>query len=80
LAYEGVVSIFEKAIDRALKKWTEDEKERVLGMVRSVIKQLSEGKITSEDAFYELVGIAYEYLVPITPRDEAELKKLLGLK
>jgi hypothetical protein len=80
VAHEGVVSVFERAIGRALKPWTSEERERVLELVRGVLRQLREGRVTPEEAYYELVGVAYEHLVPITPRDMSELKRLLGLK
>ena len=69
--------LFSEAISRALRPWSVSEKEEVLRKVSEVLKQLSEGKISEEDAYYQLVGIAYEHIVPLSPGDLARLKELL---
>jgi uncharacterized protein YjiS (DUF1127 family) len=75
-----VVEIFEKAIDRALRPWTEGERRKVRELVQKTLRLLSEGRISREDAYYQLLGIANEYLVPLSPRDVSELKRILGVE
>ena len=74
---EEVVRLFEEAIGKSLRPWSSKEREVVLSKVEQVLRQLEEGRITEEDAYYELVGIAYEHIVPLSPGDLARLKKLL---
>jgi len=76
---EQVVALFEEAISRSLRPWTPEKKSRVIEKVKQTMTLLKEGRITAEDAFYQLLGIAYDYIVPISPGDEARLRKLLGL-
>ncbi len=74
---EEIVKLFEEAISKALRPWSSREKELVLDRVRQVLSLLREGKIGSEDAYYQLVGIAYEHLVPLSPGDLARLRELV---
>ncbi len=76
---EEIVALFEKAIGKARTPWVPGRKEFVMKRVRQVLTLLKEGKIGAEDAYYALVGIAYEYIVPMSPGDLARLKQLLGL-
>jgi len=74
---EDIMHLFSEAISRALRPWSVSEKEEVLRKVSGVLKQLGEGKVSEEDAYYQLVGIAYEHIVPLSPGDLARLKELL---
>jgi hypothetical protein len=76
---EEIVRIFEKGIDRALRPWTREERERVLRLVRQVIQNLRIKKISPEEAYLQLVGISYEYLVPLTPKDISNIRRILGI-
>ena len=76
---EEIIALFEKAIGKSRIPWTQGEKEFVMRRVRHVLTLLKEGKIGVEDAYYALVGIAYEHTVPMSPGDLARLKQFLGL-
>jgi hypothetical protein len=75
--YEDVKKLFDEAIGRSLKTWTAEEKRRVMGLVDKTIQNLREGRIDWEEAYYQLIGIAYRNLVPLSPGDISRLKEML---
>ncbi|MEM2187326.1 MAG: hypothetical protein QXT37_10135 [Thermofilaceae archaeon] len=53
--------------------------ERVLRRVEEVEKRYRAGALTAEEAYYILIGIAFEEAVPLWPRDVGDIRSSLGL-
>ena len=50
-----------------------------LELVKEGLKLWAEGQLSSEQLYYYLVGIAYELMIPLTPRQVGDLREALGL-
>ncbi|MEM0267534.1 MAG: hypothetical protein QXV98_02835 [Thermofilaceae archaeon] len=53
--------------------------ERVLKRVEEVERRFKAGAITAEEAYYSLLGIAFEEAIPLWPRDVGDIRAALGL-
>lgn len=73
-----IASIFDRAIGRSLRAWSEEDRRRVLELVRSVVSALRQGKLSPQEAYFQLIGIAYEYAVPLSPRDISQIRNALA--
>jgi len=50
-----------------------------LELVKEGLRLWAEGQLSSEQLYYYLVGIAYELMIPLTPRQVGDLREALGL-
>lgn len=44
------------------------------------IKNIGKLLHDSEDFFHYVMGLAWNYRIPLTPRDEGDIKRILGLR
>ena len=51
----------------------------VLAEARDILSRLERGLISSREAYYAVMGLAREELVPLTPRQVGEIRRLLGV-
>jgi len=72
-----VLEIFKRAIDRAILPSTREKKDEILAKVEEVLSGLKTGRLKPEEAYFALIGIADEYVVPLTPKEVMELRRLL---
>jgi hypothetical protein len=69
LAEEAIVRVFREA----------GASEEDLRIVRNVLGLLREGRVSALEAYYTLVGLARERLIPLTPRQVGDIREALGL-
>jgi hypothetical protein len=50
-----------------------------LELVRKGLRLWRDGRLTSDELYYYLIGIARELLIPLTPRNIGDLREALGL-
>jgi len=53
--------------------------DEVIELVREGVKLWREGRLSSEQLYYYLTGVARELIIPLTPRQIGDLRVLLGL-
>jgi hypothetical protein len=53
--------------------------EKELELVRKCLARLRANQMTPEEAYYYFIGLAREFLIPLTPRQVQELREALGL-
>jgi len=46
---------------------------------KKVLALWAEGKMSSEDTYYYIIGLCRERFIPLTPRDVGDIRELLGL-
>ena len=60
---------------------TEEERRKVREKLHRILDDLRQGRIRADEAYYALMGLAHEHLVPLTPSDVGKLRQvLLGSK
>ena len=69
MAEERVLSILREA----------GASEEELGQVRRILELWRRGEIGAEDAYFFIIGLARERLLPLTPREVSEIRVALGL-
>jgi hypothetical protein len=69
MSEERVIAVFREA----------GASEEELGQVRKGLSLLKGGFMTPEDAYYYLIGLARERLIPLTPKQVGDLREALGL-
>ena len=70
MSEEAIIDIFRNA------GATEDE----INEVRDILKKMKEGVLSKEETYYALMGLARENMIPLTPRQVGELRRLLGVE
>jgi hypothetical protein len=69
--------VVEEAIVRVFREAGASEED--LRIVRNVLGLLREGRVSALEAYYALVGLARERLIPLTPRQVGDIREALGL-
>jgi hypothetical protein len=69
MAEEVVIKIFTDA------GATDEE----LELVKEGLRLWGEGRLSSEQLYYYLIGLAYEMMIPLTPKQVGDLRVALGL-
>ena len=77
---QGIVTIFEEAIDRAMNPVAKANRHHILSKVEEILRRVERGELDRETAYYALIGIAWTYVVPLTPADIARIRELLGVE
>ena len=72
-----ILDIFRQAINRAILPSTRAREEDILAKVEGILNAVRTGRMSREEAYYALIGLAQEYLIPLTPRDVGELRRAL---
>lgn len=72
-------------INEALKRMHKDLLARYYrdgmdGYIDEVLELYEKGELGSEALYYIILGIAYEYTIPISPRDLKEIRRLLEIE
>ena len=50
-----------------------------LELVRKGIRLWMEGKVNGKELYYYLMGLAWEKIIPLTPREVGDIREALGL-
>lgn len=51
----------------------------VVELARRLLGRVRRGELAPEEAYYAIVGAAFEELVPLGPRDVGDIREALGL-
>ena len=72
-----ILDIIKEAISRADQK----TRERIdLDDIIPYLEEVAEDKMIGDEAFYYIVmGIAWEYQIPLTPKEVNQIRKLLNI-
>jgi len=72
-------------INNALKRMHEDllaryYRDGIDGYLDEVLELYDNGELGSEALYYIIMGIAYEYSVPLSPREVKQLRRILEIE
>jgi len=71
-------------IERALKRMHPDllakyYRDGIDGYLEEVLEEYEKGNIGTEALYYIILGVAYDYMIPLSPRDVKEIREVLGI-
>jgi len=72
-------------INNALKRMHKDllaryYRDGIDGYLEEVLELYENGELGSEALYYIIMGIAYEYSVPLSPREVKQLRRILEIE
>ncbi len=80
VAYQEIIDIIRRRIESMNEEQrSKAEKDDVLGLIEETLDLIRTGTITEEQAFYTILGIAWDYMIPLTPRDIKKIREALGI-
>jgi hypothetical protein len=56
-----------------------EDQSKVIKLLEKIEAGLDSDTISKEDAYFEILGIADDYLMPLSPRDVGRLRRELGI-
>ena len=77
MSINRIREILYSALDRMVPNVKEKFYDKAKSAIDRALEEYSTGLISDRNLYYEILGMMYEYLIPLTPRDIKELKELL---